>query len=160
MSSKSCTIPGQDILHQNPIMLMQLKVLQMCGYATQDTQRLEISASLKSIASPSVDVPQIKPLLLLPECPLPLQSLNNMRRFLFMGKFLVYLQEEHSVLDGNCRDREPTVGLVIDVDSNIAARCDDQGCDPYEVIFDRSGIFINIHRPNQGGWNVKLIRQI
>ncbi len=78
-------------------MLMQLKVLQMCGYATQDTQRLEISASPKALLHHLWMYPKLN-LLLLPECPLPLQSLNNMRRFLFMGKLFVYLQEEHSVL--------------------------------------------------------------
>jgi len=57
---------------------------------------------------------------------------------------------------GSCSEREPTVGLVIDLDSDTASRCDDQGCDTYDVVFDRSGIFVNIHRPYQGGWNVKM----
>ncbi len=57
---------------------------------------------------------------------------------------------------GDCVDREPTVGLVIDLDSNTTSRCDSQGCDTYNVVFDKSGIFLNIRRPYQGGWNVKI----
>ena len=109
----------------------------------------------KSIASPSVDVPQIKP----PapsRVPTSTTIPEQYETFPVYGKIICIPTRGAFCSDGNCRDREPTVGLVIDLDSNIAARCDDQGCDPYEVIFDRSGIFINIHRPNQGGWNVKI----
>lgn len=110
---------------------------------------------LKSIPPPSVAEPQITPQAP-SRVPTSIAPPEQRETFPTYGRIICVPTRGVFCSGGSCSEREPTVGLVIDLDSNLAARCDDQGCDPYEVIFDRSGIFINIHRPNQGGWNVKI----
>lgn len=57
---------------------------------------------------------------------------------------------------GSCEEMEPTVWVIFDPISKSASRCDNAGCDTYEVVSGQSGAFTNIQRPSQGGWDVKI----
>ena len=52
--------------------------------------------------------------------------------------------------DKGCTSGDPTIVIRIDFDRSIYSRCDAKGCDDFDAVITRSGIFVNVALPNRG----------